>query len=211
MPSPVCRGAIKQNIETYFLLGSVAYFLPLPPSYFDRYLLPLLPMLVAAMVPLEKKGLCFTSRRFMLGTIIPIIMLMSFSVMTTRDYLNWNRTRWEALATLVEKDHVPPTEIDGGFEFNGLYLYTDNFPFNPSKSWWWVSNDTYIVASGEVPGYDVLRSYEFRRLLPPGKGNICVLIRRDNSLPPLLKASNPKMDVQRLNDPRRSPIRLTAT
>ncbi len=191
------RGACKQNIEMFFLFGALTYFLPLPPTYFDRYLLPLLPMLVTAMVPLEKNGLCFAPRRFMLGTAVPIIMLMAFSVMSTRDFLAWNSVRWEALTNLVEKEHVPPAEIDGGFEFNGLYLYTEDYQPQPSKSWWWVNDDTYMVASGEVQGYEVLRRYEFRRLLPPGKGNINVLIRRDSSPPPLFKATKRQTEFQR--------------
>jgi hypothetical protein len=189
--------ALTKNVAAFFLLGSLAYFLPLPPTFFDRYLLPLLPMLVTAMVPLEAKGLAFTSRRFVLGTIVPIVMLMVFSVMTTRDYLAWNRARWQALTTLVEEEHIPPTEIDGGFEFNGLYLYADDYQANPSKSWWWVNNDTYLVASGDVPGYETVRRYQFRRLLPPGYGNICVLIRRDDSISPPLKATKGQTDIQR--------------
>jgi hypothetical protein len=36
---------------------------------------------------------------------------------------------------------VKPKDIDGGFEFNGWYLF-DTF----TKTNWWVVNDTYLIA-----------------------------------------------------------------
>lgn len=42
---------------------------------------------------------------------------------------------------------VKLTEIDGGFEFNGWYLYDAAYKSTPPKSWWWVHQDTYMVGA----------------------------------------------------------------
>ena len=41
----------------------------------------------------------------------------------THDYLSWNRVRWQALHNLMQEPQISPNDIDGGFEFNGWYLY----------------------------------------------------------------------------------------
>jgi hypothetical protein len=84
-------------------------------------------------------------------------------------------------------DGVSPKEIDGGFEFNGLYLFDPHFDTTKafvenirtpdSHSWWWVRNDTYLVSFGPVPGYSLVREYDFPNWLPPRQGRI-VLQRR---------------------------------
>jgi 4-amino-4-deoxy-L-arabinose transferase-like glycosyltransferase len=183
-PTFFAKGAWRENAKlcypAFFILGSLIYFLPTASLYYDRYLLPLFPMVFMAMVPFEKQPTRLASSRFIFGTIVPLILIMAFSVMGTRDYLASQRTRWEALKTLVEKDRVPVTEIDGGFEFNGMCMYNPNYqPLDPDRSWWFTHNNTYMLTCGEVPGYEVFRRYEYPRLLPPGKGNILVLINRD--------------------------------
>ncbi|HWV98675.1 MAG TPA: glycosyltransferase family 39 protein [Candidatus Acidoferrum sp.] len=181
---PGCRGLMRQRLLVFCLAGSLIYFLPLARAYADRYLLVVIPLLVCVTVPPDGEELPFMRRRYAVGILAALLAVAAFSVMTTRDYLTWNRVRWAALATLVKKDHVPLTEIDGGYEFNGWYLYDPTEKFDVPRGLWWVHNDNYLLSSGDVPGYEVLRRYEYSRLLPPGKANICVLIRRTNSVAP---------------------------
>ncbi|HNV70398.1 MAG TPA: hypothetical protein PKO06_11920, partial [Candidatus Ozemobacteraceae bacterium] len=66
-------------------------------------------------------------------------------------------------------------EIDGGMEFNGLYLYHPRYRQTTVKSWWWVEKDTFLISFGMVPGYSVVRRYPFTRLFPPRHQSILVL------------------------------------
>jgi hypothetical protein len=99
----------------------------------------------------------------------------------TRDYLAWNRLRWVALNELTQYRRVPPADIDGGFEFNGLYLYDpawNDVGTNEGRSWWWVKGDTYQVSFGPIAEYNAVREYTYYRWLPPGSQRIMVL-RKD--------------------------------
>ena len=97
-----------------------------------------------------------------------------FATGTTRDYLTWNRVRWEALNRLLQ-DGVNVSDIDGGFEFNGLHLYDPNYRDSPGKSWWWVRGDTYQIGFGRIPGYEVLTEYQYSNWIPPRTGTLVVL------------------------------------
>ena len=81
-----------------------------------------------------------------------------FAVSATHDYLAWNRARWAALADLTQRDHVDPSRIDGGFEFNALHYYGRR-PARSGLSWWWVQDDEYRVAFGPMDGYVTLTSW----------------------------------------------------
>jgi len=104
-----------------------------------------------------------------------ILFFYIYSIFSTRDYLEWNRTRWKALDFLLVNQHVSPKEIDGGFEFNGLNLYSKDYICKPEKSWWWVENDKYIVTFGDIPEYSIILEYKYFHLLPPYNGKICIL------------------------------------
>jgi hypothetical protein len=101
----------------------------------------------------------------------------AFSIAGTHDYLSWNRVRWQALNSLVTEQRVSADDIDGGYEFNGWYLYDAKYRSTPEKSGWWVAGDDFMVTFGPVPGFTEIRHYPFRRWLPPGEGHILVLRR----------------------------------
>jgi len=111
-------------------------------------------------------------------TVISTLVIASFaffSVCTTRDYLAWNRTRWKALRELMASGNISPSDVDGGFEFNGWYLYDPAYEEKAGKSWWWVQKDSFLITFGERPGYKMIKEYKFSRWLPPGTGHILVL------------------------------------
>jgi hypothetical protein len=171
----------NDQINMVFLLSAcVIYCLPIVIFGFrDRYLLPLLPLLCTFMA-IPVKTLQFRRRPlFVTVVLLSICLYFLFSVATTRDYLAWNRTRWQALGTLVEKDRIAPSEIDGGFEFNGWYLYDPAYSPRVGKSWWWVHDDYYMITMGPVNGYEIFRHYQFHRWLPSQKANILILRRED--------------------------------
>lgn len=143
--------------------------------FFDRYLIPIFPMLAVVAVagtrprPPRPWGWWVTSSA-------TLLLIGTFSVAATHDYLAWNRARWAGLKHLTGELGVLPDRIDGGFEFNGLVRYGKDV--GADKSWWWVHDDEFVVAFGTMPGYETLKIYEYLRMIPPGKGKIYVLKRQ---------------------------------
>jgi hypothetical protein len=147
-------------------------------GFLDRYLIPSFPLLAAAMGALIVQP---SSKPIAASTLTPPAILLAlfalFSVAGTRDYLMWNRVRWELLDEVLTSHLATPRQIDGGFEFNGWHLYRPSYVATADKSWWWVDEDKYLVTFGTVPGWNVARQRTFSRWLPPGEGRILLVTR----------------------------------
>lgn len=148
--------------------------------YFDRYLLAVVPFLIAAVLASDRL------RRLPLA--IALVSLLGwYAVAGTHDYLAWNRARWAALDTLTAAG-TPATAIDGGMEFNAWNLAPtlDRWPSDADvlrnqpetrHSWWWVVDDRFVVAFRPLHGYHVHDEVPFTRWLVPGHDRILVLER----------------------------------
>lgn len=143
---------------------------------FDRYVLPFLPIVAAALIP--PNGGRGRGRGAAAGAGLVLLLFGAYAVAGTHDYLAWNRTRWEALGQLAAEG-VAPERIDGGLEFNAPLFYVEGSSGAGAggRSWWWVADDEYVIAMGPVPGYDIARELPYRRWLLPGEGRIAVLHR----------------------------------
>ncbi|MDE1918348.1 MAG: glycosyltransferase family 39 protein [Sphingomonadales bacterium] len=124
---------------------------------FDRYMIVLIPpfALLMARLPLAGTGWQMAAAFLLLGQ-------GGFAVCATHDYLAWQRGR-QAATQGLEAAGVRPTAIDGGYEYNGRHLYRSDYRPTPSKSYWWVQDDTYVVASGPMPGYREIVRYPYTR------------------------------------------------
>ena len=143
---------------------------------FDRYLL--FPVAVGiAMIGLlvSELGPSKADSSIMLLAVLSLALYGAFSVAGTHDYLCWNRARWQALNHLMNERRVPANDIDGGYEFNGWYLYDPKYRATPWKSYWWVAGDDFMITFGPAWGFTELSRYPFQRWLPPSEGNILVL------------------------------------
>jgi hypothetical protein len=150
--------------------------------FFDRYLIVLVPLAIAALVAVSP------SLELRSGFAATLGVLSLYAVAGTHDYMAWNRARWDLLAGL-EARGVSPRAIDGGVEYNGERLAAE-MKTSPSdadarrgqpqsrKSWWWVVDDQWIVALSPLDGYAVSEAREFVRWLPPGQGTVLLLERR---------------------------------
>jgi len=156
------------------MICSVIYLIPLLATRisFDRYLIPLIPLFAASVARITSGYLEFPLgiERSLRSAAFTILAAFSiFTIGTTRDYLMWNRIRWTALETLMHSGAAGARDIDGGFEFNGLYLYDPNVPVDVTKierSWWWVYGDRYQIGFDSVPGYTVIREYAYQKWFP---------------------------------------------
>jgi Dolichyl-phosphate-mannose-protein mannosyltransferase len=163
-----------EAIRIFALLTPIIYFLLLLPAplFFDRYVIPMMPFLVVALLSLNERASMFSldaARALRIAAFAVVGAFGLFSIAGTRDYLTWNRIRWAALEELMSDSQVDAKEIDGGFEFNGFYLYNPPFierTLVSSISPWWVYRDTYQIGFGPVPGYQIMKEYTYQRWLP---------------------------------------------
>jgi hypothetical protein len=148
--------------------------------YFDRYLLAVVPFLVATVLASDHL------RRLPLALALASL-LGWYAVAGTHDYLAWNRARWAGLDTLTTAG-TPATAIDGGVEFNAWNLAPtlNRWPSDADvrrdqpetrHSWWWVVDDRFVVAFTPLRGYRVRTEVPFTRWLVPGSDRILVMER----------------------------------
>lgn len=93
--------------------------------------------------------------------------------------MRWNKAKNKAFLFLSENG-VPITEMDAGYEYNGFYNY--HFPKveKQDRSFWWVTDDRYMITFGPVPGYRQIASFPYYRCLYLKEDAILVLERKDN-------------------------------
>lgn len=158
-------------------LGSLAQ----AQYYFDRYLVAIVPLAVASLVALSppaRTGPVFAGA---------LAAMSLYAVAGTHDYMESHRARWNLLAGL-EARGITADAIDGGVEYNAerraAALRTAPNPEQArvgqsaaNKSWWWVTDDAWIIAFGPLDGYAEAGSRSFPRWLPPGEGKVFVLER----------------------------------
>jgi len=204
---------VQRQTTVLLLATGIIYVAPLillqcDTSVFDRYLLLLVPLSMFIFLRSSaRKESDKTRFQFLLPALLSLVLYGAFSVAATHDYLYWNKARWQALNELMQEHNLTPDKIDGGFEFNGWYLYSRSYPNQvllyinqliqkraamktraelqpyPIKSWWWVAGDEFVVTLGPVQGFAELKRYQFPRWLPPGQGSIFILHRTDTGAP----------------------------
>lgn len=176
--------ALREPVKAFALLAfvlSAIGSLAQSAYYFDRYLIAIAPLGLAAAVAAQP-GRC--SARILLA--LTVLMAM-FSVAGTHDWMAWNRARWHALEEL-EARGVAATSIDGGMEYNAdrlaARLRTSPSdaavkPGQPSsvKSWWWIVDDEWIVAFGPLDGYEIAQQRRWTRWMPPRSDSVLLLHR----------------------------------
>ncbi len=149
-------GIALYGIGYYVLVSAVS-------SLFDRYALPLLPVVAVLIAGSFRKTPGWAS---VLGGSIGIL-LATYAVAGTHDYLTWNRARQQAYRELTEKQGVPVTAIDAGFELNAWNNQDGpNRGGSGGRSWWFVTDDEYVIAFVPPAGYEVIAAYPFHPLLP---------------------------------------------
>ena len=177
----------KRELLVILLASGLIYLVPVSiltftGRAFDRYVLVLVPLgIVILFLLASDAGRAKAGSPIVSLAVASLILYGAFSIAGTHDYLSWNRARWQALNNLETEQRVGPDDIDGGYEFNGWYLYDPNYRTSPGKSWYWVARDDFMIAFTPVPGFTEMKRYRFQRWLPPGEGNILVLRRTQAS------------------------------
>jgi hypothetical protein len=174
----IAAGEQSQVVVLFVLAGFAAYCVPIClVALYDRYVIGVLPLLLCGMALSANRLSGWVQRRRLAVAVCLLAPYVLFSVAATRDYLTWNRLRWEALRAVMRDERAGPSEIDGGIEFNGWYCYDANHPPPVGKDRPFVADDRYMVSLGPVAGYEVVREYPFYRWLPPQEARILLLRR----------------------------------
>lgn len=171
------------------LLGSyVAGIAGVPREYlFDRYVLPLLALaipaigltagLLASPAPAASQEPGRRSRTRGALALLPLVAMAWYAVVTVHDYLASHRTRWRAIAALVQAAGVLPGEIHGGFEFSGWQRGNRFETCSPGRDrrelegrarwqdfdciWRAGSREPYAFSFTERPGHRVVAAHDY--------------------------------------------------
>ncbi|HVU56173.1 MAG TPA: glycosyltransferase family 39 protein [Puia sp.] len=174
----------------FLLLFTVVYCLVmLAGGSYDRYLIPLIPalsvLLLTGLAEQDNKAPVVKRTFGRYAAIFFLLVGAWFSIAGTANYLSWNRARWDGLSFLTYEAGIPPSRIDGGFEFNGYYNYNDDDitalkeKADPTqKSWWWVRDDEYMITFGPVKGYTVLKTFPCRHIFFPFSSKSIFVLKR---------------------------------
>ena len=157
----------------YLLVANVLWM------YNDRYLIVLLPVVVALALGGRQHGAEVPRLAW-----IAMAIFATVAVVGTRDALRFNQSVRDSWQALVDSG-VRPSDIDAGYAWNGWSLYAH--PENLAKGLtvqdvpWITSNrrPTYILSKSALDGYDVAREVAWTDDAPwPGPDRLLVLKRR---------------------------------
>ncbi len=153
------------QVQRVFLLVLAALLLLAPCNpelhvYYDRYVLPaVFPvcLVTASCLPVPRKTRLFRPVAFAWA------LFFVFSLVCLQDYMAWNRARWSAIESLRTEWHAPDSEIDGGYEFNGMYT-SDDFAdregsrssLRPGTRGWWIVGARYTIGMRPDSGYEII-------------------------------------------------------
>jgi hypothetical protein len=157
----------------YLLLANVLWM------YNDRYLIVLVPIIVALALGVRQQG-AEVPRVAWLATVVFAMV----AVVGTRDALRFNQSVRDSWQALVDSG-VRPSDIDAGYAWTGWWLYAH--PENLAKGQTirdvpWITSKrrpTYILSKAPIDGYDVAREVAWTDDAPwPGPDRLFVLKRR---------------------------------
>jgi len=150
------------------LLGGLLLLAPYNPRtvvYYDRYLLPaIVPFVLVAGAALPRR----TGSGWFRPMAFMTTLLFMFSLAGVQDYLAWNRARWQAIDYIRTELGAKDSQIDGGYEFNGMYT-SETFLKrsgaedigNQGEKGWWVIQERYKVAMLPQRQYEIVQRFPY--------------------------------------------------
>jgi 4-amino-4-deoxy-L-arabinose transferase-like glycosyltransferase len=149
-------------------------------TYFERYLLPLMPGAIVLLLDVTRRAR-FSVRAGLAGLLVVAV----FSTMLMRDYFAWNQVKWGAGRELLAAG-VPVEKIDGGYEWDGWYLYDESVAHIRAQGlemtidpWKYILDPEFIFAFQPPPGYRVVEVLNFVTPLRPSGTDKIFLLRRE--------------------------------
>jgi len=156
------------------LLGYCLLIFP-PKFYFDRYILPCIPMI---WIIICHDKISYSGGRIPVYafTSIYLLAILYFTTLGTHDWLEWNRARWKGVEYLTKEKSIPADTIEAGYEANG-WLLGGEFSKHKDKTWWFVYYNKYMIAKSNVKDYKVIKQFYYTNYFPYEQRSILVLQR----------------------------------
>ena len=155
--------------------GSLTFF-----TYFERYLLPLIPGALIVLLDATRRA-----RLSLAIGVLGVGVVALFSVALMQDYFAWNEARWKEGQALLTSS-VPVESLDGGYEWNGWYLYDASMAYIRSHGsemkidpWQYVLDPEFLFAFQAPPNYRVVKTLEFATPLRAGGVDRFYLLQRE--------------------------------
>ncbi|HEX7478917.1 MAG TPA: glycosyltransferase family 39 protein [Polyangiales bacterium] len=147
---------------------------------FDRYLLPLLPLILLLALDVLPEPVVASRWALLLLALGGL-----WAVAGTREYLSWNDARWAAVRALSAQG-IPDDQVDGGYEVNGPRHFLPYFKRTgrllPKGYAFWISNAPYRLSFWpDSPGCETYARYPFWTW--PGGGEHAMHVLRCKSTP----------------------------
>ncbi len=147
-------------------------FLLIIPYFFDRYTLPLVACALLLLLPHQRS---FSRWSTVVGGFF-LFLFAGYSILGTHYYLSWNRVRWEAMDYLLQEKQTTPQHIDAGFEVNAwLEAGPVNGENDTDISWWFVTEDDYVLTFGGLTNFQVEKSFPIKAYWPFNGNQLYVL------------------------------------
>lgn len=165
--SPVADRVLRFLV--LLLAVQVCYCIATAPILFDRHLLILAPTSIAAFCLLSRDNSGLRGALF----VVALAPFVFYSIAGSHDVQAMSRTAFAAGNDLIDEG-VDPKSIDGGYAFDGWFMYErpgrDTRPRSPSDPWWLRGllhgiDEEYVVTSST--SYDA-RRYLAKAQVPPG-------------------------------------------
>ena len=167
------RAPLVVYLGAYLFVANVLWM------YNDRYLIVLLPVIVALALGESSRGVEVPRLAWVAAAIFALV-----AVVGTRDALRFNESVRDTRQALMDSG-VPPSDIDAGYAWNGWTLYAH--PENLSGGMTvdtvpWITSEerrsSYILSTSALAGYDVVREVAWTGDAPwPGPDRLLVLKR----------------------------------
>lgn len=147
-------------------------------KFFDRYLLVFFPWFLASAA--------YASRHAKFSRLAAATLLLAAAGISwagVRDYLSWNRAKWQIASTAAAAGYAPE-DIANGFDFNAWYSYEDNMSalksLKPLKSigeWDWQKINGYraVVSFAPNPAYRTAAALKYDTPLSRDGGTLYLL------------------------------------
>lgn len=156
-------------------LASLTFF-----TYFERYLVPLIPGLIILILDATRRA-PFSMPAGALG--IFIVAFISIALM--RDYFAWNDLRWSVGRALLARG-VAVEQLDGGYEWNGWHLYDASVEYIRTHNlemaidpWKYLLDPAYMIAFQPAPNYHVVQEFVFATPLRASGTDRIFLLQRE--------------------------------
>ncbi|THB76936.1 MAG: hypothetical protein D6B25_08435 [Desulfobulbaceae bacterium] len=133
-------------------------------GFHDRYLIPLMVFLIVWLADHQTPS--FEAQKSMLIATSIVLFIGLLSTLSIRDFMTIKHSQYQATHDILNERDLSPCEIDGGFEHNGYHCSNQKKPtVTGTYSWWWVTQEKYLVSLGPMADYHVVHQVPYRLIL----------------------------------------------